>query len=265
MNVIKDVPRERMVPTMKNKAEIHNTAKEETQRLLKAVQHERDRLLALVNSIADEVSFADTEKEFTLANPSALRGFGFAFTDEIDVEKLAESHPQVKAALESIFPVLQEAIQEARRIPMALRPPLLDDIGILPTINWFCRQFQATSSHIRIKQEINIKESEVPDSLKTVIFRVLQEAMNNIAKHSKADRVNLSLRKMDGVIELGIQDNGQGFNPGEARFRAGTTRGLGLDSMKERTELSGGSFSIESSKGTGTVIRATWPIKQLCP
>jgi len=80
-----------MVPTMKNKAEIDNTAKEETQRLLNAVQHERDRLLALVNSIADEVWFADTEKKFTLANPSALREFGFGFTDEIDVEKLAES------------------------------------------------------------------------------------------------------------------------------------------------------------------------------
>jgi len=82
--------------------------------------------------------------------------------------------------------------------------------------------------------------------------------MNNIAKHSKADRVNLSLRKMDGAIELRIHDNGQGFDPGEIGSRVGTMRGWGLDSMRERAELSGGSFSIESSQGSGTVIRASW-------
>jgi signal transduction histidine kinase len=62
-----------------------------------------------------------------------------------------------------------------------------------------------------------------------------------------------------------IQDYGQGFDPGKASSRVGTTRGLGLESMRERTELSGGSFSIESSKETGTIIRATWPIEQLSP
>jgi len=80
-----------MVPAMKNKAEIDNTAKEENQTLLNTAQYERDRLLALVNSIADEVWFADTEKKFTLANPSALREFGLGPTDQIDVEKLARS------------------------------------------------------------------------------------------------------------------------------------------------------------------------------
>lgn len=250
---------------MKNTAKIDSTAKEEAQGLLKAVQRERDRLLALVDSIADEVSFDDTEKKFTLANLSALRESSFGFTDEIDVEKLAESHPQIRIALESIFPVLQEAIQEARRIQMALRPPVLDDLGILGTIRWFCRQFQSAHSHIHIRQEINIEESGVPDSLKTVIFRVLQEAMNNIAKHSKADRVDLLLRKIDGAIELRIQDYGQGVNLKKAYSRVGATRGSGLDSMRRTTELSGGSFSIESRKGVGTIIRATWPIERLSP
>jgi signal transduction histidine kinase len=176
------------------------------------------------------------------------------------ITKVGENRPQTRAALGGILPMLQEAIQEARRIQMALRPSMLDDIGILATINWFCRQFQSTYSHIHIGQEINIEESEVPGSLRIVIYRVLQEALNNIAKHSKADRINLLLRKMGGAIELAIQDNGQGFNLSEARSRIGTGRGLGLDSMRERAELSGGSFSIESNKGAGTVIRATWPL-----
>lgn len=180
------------------------------------------------------------------------------FKVESVLNEMGDGNPQVKVALDSVLPVLQGTIEEARRIQMSLRPSMLDDLGILATMNWFCRQFETTYSHIHIRQEINIEESEVPDFLKTVIYRVLQEAMNNIAKHSKADRINLLLRKMDGAIELGIQDNGEGFDPEKALARVGTNRGLGLSSMRERAELSGGSFSIESGKGRGTVIRATW-------
>jgi PAS domain S-box-containing protein len=185
------------------------------------------------------------------------------FKVEDVITKVGENRPETRAALGSILPVLQEVIQEARRIQMALRPSILDDLGILATISWFCREFESIHSHINIRQEINIEESKVPDSLKTVIYRVLQEAMNNIAKHSKADRINLLLRKMDGAIELGIEDNGEGFDPEEALACIGTNRGFGLSSMRERTELSGGSFSIKSSKGAGTVIKAMWPIEQL--
>jgi signal transduction histidine kinase len=175
--------------------------------------------------------------------------------------KVGDAHPKTRAALENILPVLQDTIQEARRIQMALRPAILDDLGIVTTIGWLCRQFESTYSHIRINQEIDIEESDVPDSLKIVLFRVLQEAMNNIGKHSKATRVSVSFRKLSGAIELGIQDEGQGFDPEKAGSRPGATRGLGLDSMRERTKLSGGTFSIESKEGTGTVIRATWPIE----
>jgi PAS domain S-box-containing protein len=192
---------------------------------------------------------------------AALAATKFKMEDVIT--KVGENRPETRAALGSILPMLQEVIQEARRIQMALRPSILDDLGILATISWFCREFESIHSHINIRQEINIEESKVPDSLKTVIYRVLQEAMNNIAKHSKADRINLLLRKMDGAIELGIEDNGEGFDPEEALARIGTNRGFGLSSMRERTELSGGSFSIKSSKGAGTVIKAMWPIEQL--
>ncbi len=113
-------------------------------------------------------------------------------------------------------------------------------------------------SGIRVEQEVTIEESEVPDSLKIVIFRVTQEGMNNIAKHSKADLVHLSLRKMDGRIELVLEDNGQGFNLEKVLNSESPGWGLGLRSMRERTELSGGSFAIQSAEGKGTIIRASW-------
>jgi len=137
----------------------------------------------------------------------------------------------------------------------------LDDLGLLTTINWFCREFESTYLEIRIRKEIEIKEDELPDSLKIVIYRVLQEAMNNVAKHSKANAVFLSLRKSGGSIELAIRDNGQGFDPAEAHSQTGSTRGLGLDSMRERVELSGGSYLIETAKAAGTAIRAVWLVE----
>jgi signal transduction histidine kinase len=93
-----------------------------------------------------------------------------------------------------------------------------------------------------------------------VIYRILQEGLTNIAKHSRADLVHLSFRKTDGRIELFIQDNGQGFDVQETLSVESPGRGLGLASMRERAEHSGGSLVIESAKDKGTVLRATWPL-----
>ena len=165
--------------------------------------------------------------------------------------------------LNTILPLVQECIDECRRIQMDLRPSLLDDLGLLPTLSWFCRRFQTIYTEIRIEQEIAIKEEDVPPPLKTIAFRVTQEAMSNIAKHSHSNLVRLSLQKLDDRMELIVQDSGQGFNLEKARSKETTKRGLGLASMRERTELSGGSFDIESTEGKGTIIRASWPIEQL--
>ncbi|RPJ05114.1 MAG: PAS domain S-box protein, partial [Deltaproteobacteria bacterium] len=179
---------------------------------------------------------------------------------EAALSQASNNNLQTEAALKSVIPVIQGAIDETRRIQMNLRPAILDDLGILATIGWFCRQYGSTYSAICIRQEIDIKEEEVADSLKTIVFRVLQEAMNNIAKHSKASEVLLHISKIERAIQFVIRDNGQGFDPSETHSRNGTTRGLGLVSMRERVELSGGSYTIESSPGAGTVIRASWPL-----
>jgi signal transduction histidine kinase len=163
-------------------------------------------------------------------------------------------------SLETIIPVIQEGVEECRRIQQDLRPSILDDLGLLPTLSWFCRRFETIYSHIRVERTIQIEEGEIPSALKIVMYRVVQEAMNNIAKHSKANLIRLSLRKMDRKMEVAIQDNGQGFNLKKVISQESTKKGLGLSSMKERTELSGGSFGIESIEGEGTIVRVSWPL-----
>jgi PAS domain S-box-containing protein len=178
------------------------------------------------------------------------------FGVEHALEQLPKRAPQkAKAALSAIVPMAKNAVEEVRRIQRNLRPPLLDDLGILAAIPWFCREFQSIYSMIQLEHRLEIEENEIPDPLKIVIYRIIQESSNNIAKHSKANRATISLKKKDGQIELAVQDDGQGF---EAETPRPISKGLGLASMRERTELSGGTFSIESRKGAGTTIRATW-------
>ena len=110
-------------------------------------------------------------------------------------------HAEFKS-LETVIPLTQKTIEEVRRIVKDLRPSILDDLGILATINWFCREFQNVYSNIRIKADIAIHENDIPSPLKTVIYRILQEALNNVAKHSQADWVQLSLQKKDVLFGL---------------------------------------------------------------
>jgi PAS domain S-box-containing protein len=166
----------------------------------------------------------------------------------------------VLEALRDIIPLTQKAIEEVRRIVMDLRPSTLDDLGILPTISWFCREFERIYADIRIEREIDLQERDVPDTLKTVIYRVLQEALNNVAKHSGANLVRLSLKKRGGRVAMDIEDNGTGFDHERRLFREDPEGGFGLASMRERTQMSGGTFVLETGSGRGTAIRVSWSV-----
>ncbi|HSR13286.1 MAG TPA: ATP-binding protein, partial [Thermodesulfobacteriota bacterium] len=129
------------------------------------------------------------------------------------------------------------------------------------TISWFCREYEKVYSSIRIDWESQVEETEIPAHLKTVIYRILQEAMNNAAKYSRSNRVSLYLRRKKPGIELMVEDYGSGFDPEQIFSGELEARGFGLTSMRERAELAGGSFSIESERGRGTRVRAVWKVE----
>ena len=148
--------------------------------------------------------------------------------------------------------ILTVAIKEARAIMNNLHPTILDELGLIAAMNWLSGEFQQSYPHIKVQRMIEVMEHDISAPLKVVIYRVLQEALNNFAKHGKGDRVDFSLLKSAGTFSFIIRDNGKGFDLEKA------IRGLGLESMRERVELSGGKFQIESGIGQGTTIRATW-------
>lgn len=165
---------------------------------------------------------------------------------------------EVAELLGPLAKMSRDAIEEVRRISMNLRPAILDDLGILATISWLCREFQVICPETSIHAEIGVTENQVPQNLKTVIYRVLQESTRNVASHSNARHVRVALTEAGGRLVLSVEDDGAGFNPEEVRVVDDSRRGLGLVSMRERVELSGGRFDLDSVLGKGTTVTASW-------
>lgn len=163
----------------------------------------------------------------------------------------------VQETLGSCVWLTKVAINDVRRMSVDLRPSILDNLGIIATISWFCREFRKLYPRISITVDIRIKETDVRENLKIVLYRMLQEAMNNVAQHSQADTVHIAFRKRKGLISFVIADNGRGFDLEEVSKHR---EGLGLAGLKERVHLSNGTFEVDSVLKKGTMLEARWMV-----
>jgi len=182
------------------------------------------------------------------------------FALESTVGKIDENPGEAAASLENAVLHLAETIKDCKRISANLRPEIIDDRGLLATIDWHIRQFGQHYGQIKIIQQIDVDEPEVPEPLKIVVYRVIQEALNNAAMHSKADTIYIRLKKFGNYFEAEVEDNGRGFDFNHVSNHGDRIGGYGLKSMRERVEIIGGSFSLHSFAGTGTCIRIAFPV-----
>lgn len=188
----------------------------------------------------------------------SLTGIKYKLENALAQMAFDESGPV--ASLKQIVPLLQNAIDDIHKITMNLRPAMLDDLGLIATIEWFCQEFHLTHPDIFIESDITLYEHEIQEDSKIVIFRIIQEAFNNIAKHSDADHVRITLSVRNQHIDLMIKDNGIGFGHDLLISEEGCKRGLGLSSMQERATLSGGMLCFSTGTGKGFLVRASWPL-----
>jgi len=150
---------------------------------------------------------------------------------------------------------VSDAIDEVRRISMDLRPALLDDLGIVGTIDWFCGEFRQMCAGMQVIQTVRADEEAIPGAVKLAIFRILQEACSNACKYSRAHRLTVLLDTDAEGIRLEVADDGMGFDPTSTRCRIGA---FGLFSMRERARLTDGFLEIRSQPGKGTRILSEW-------
>ncbi len=161
--------------------------------------------------------------------------------------------------LDRIIDAVKETMEETQRISTNLRPSILDNMGLLAAIQWNARKTQELYRGLEVHTELSLAEEDIPESLKIVVFRVVQEALNNAVKHSGADRIDISLQQRQGELILDMTDNGKGIEPGLNEPRGSKGGGMGLEGMMERVELSGGKMEIHSTPGEGTRITSRWP------
>ena len=151
---------------------------------------------------------------------------------------------------------VQNTIEEVRTISENLRPALLDDLGAVSAIRWLCREWGEVFANIEVEINLHVTDADIQEPLGTTLFRTVQESLNNVALHSNATRVTVSVGRENSVLRADIADNGMGFEADGAALR----RGHGLRGMRERAASSGGNFSLTSYPGGGTQLTVLWPI-----
>ncbi|MDQ3800493.1 MAG: PAS domain S-box protein, partial [Acidobacteriota bacterium] len=162
-------------------------------------------------------------------------------------------------ALDQINEITERLDKEVDFLAWELRPAALDDLGLALSVENFAREF---SHHTGIRTEFHaagLRRARLAFEIETNLYRIAQEALNNVHKHSKAKNVSVLLERRDDTVLLIVEDDGVGFNPKNKRNR---TKGMGLIGMSERSKICGGSLVIESARGKGTTIFVRVPAKK---
>jgi signal transduction histidine kinase len=178
---------------------------------------------------------------------------------KLALSSLANSHPD-DSVVADCLKAIDESLAEARTISYLLHPPLLDDIGIASAARWYLEGFSKRSG-IEVSADIPDSASRMPRAMELALFRVLQESLTNIHRHSKSSRAEVSLQMLKDRAVLRVRDHGKGI-PGETleHFQHdGTHVGVGLAGMRERVAEQNGEFEISSDE-SGTVIEVTMPL-----
>lgn len=176
----------------------------------------------------------------------------------VDAANLANRIPAEDSVshryLDNIRSLADASVNSIRNIALLLRPSMLDDLGLIPALEWQARELSRRSG-IKVKVTAENVTDSLPDPLRTCIYRVVQETLHNVSRHSGAKSVLVCVEQTADTIALTVKDDGAGFDPSK-------TRGLGLLGMEERVRQLGGRLEIESQPGRGTTLRAALPVTE---
>ena len=163
----------------------------------------------------------------------------------------------LRERLRAIGAIAERTLNQVRDLALLLRPSMLDDFGLLPALNWQAREVSKRTG-LNIAVDADAACDDLPEEHRTCIYRAVQEAMNNAARHAQARSVRVIVRREAGKVRFSVQDDGQGF---DTRY----TRGLGLLGMEERVRRLGGALTVESQPGRGATVSAELPVAAIEP
>jgi PAS domain S-box-containing protein len=169
-------------------------------------------------------------------------------------KNLQKATPEkLQERVEEVIDMVDRTVKTIRKIASELRPSLLDDIGLAAAMEWHLTEFEERTG-IKINSSLPGSDIPIEDKVKTNLFRILQEALTNVTRHSKATEVNVLFEVNDRELFLKIEDNGIGFD-----LEQSNSKTLGLLGMKERTNMMGGNYKVTSKVGNGTTVTVSFP------
>jgi PAS domain S-box-containing protein len=225
--------------------------------LFRQVRASRERLQKLSSSLlrAQEIERRNIARELHDEIGQALTGIQLNFQA---IEPLL-SDPNTSAMLADSMATIERVLHQVRDLSLNLRPSVLDDFGLVAALNWLVKR-QPQGTGLVIELEADPLEPRPVADIETVCFRVTQEALTNAARHAKASRVRIELKKRETELELVIRDNGVGFDVPRAMQHSAAGSSMGLLGMYERVALVGGRIEITSAPAEGTRISAVVPL-----
>lgn len=241
---------ERLLTTVANVASVSI----QNARLLEETRLSRDRL-------------AELSKKLVEVHETEARSIGRELHDQIGqmltaLKLTLEILPQLPAEqsakkLVGAQELLDELINRVSRLSLELRPPMLDDLGLIPALLWHINRYQEQTGIEVDFQHGSVEGRRFTSEVETTVYRIVQETLTNVARHSHAKRAVLGVHARDGWMEIQIEDNGSGFD-----LQAAFAKNRGLAGMRERVNLLGGAFQIESQEGKGTRKRIRLPLQE---
>jgi signal transduction histidine kinase len=226
----------RLLANIRDREQANKALRELSRRLFQIQEDERRRL---ARELHDQLGQALTAVKIDLQAAQRL-----------------DERTAIVRRLDDSIVILERILQQVRQLSLELRPPLLDDLGLVPALRWYLDQ-QAQRAGLRVEFFADPALERVDAAIETACFRVAQEALTNVVRHSRAETVSVELHRTPEALHLVVRDNGIGFDV----MRAQQGASLGLLGMRERVTLVGGELDCNSAPGRGTEVHAFFPVQ----
>lgn len=219
------------------------------QLLRRAITAQEDERARLSRELHDEIGQVLTALEISI--------------DRL-IHALPSGEPEAMEQLQKMRALTDQAIIDLRRMVTALRPGVLDELGLIAALDWISTHMLRPLG-VNVSLQVEGMDDRLPNEIETVLFRIAQEAMSNVARHSQAKNLIVRLEKGRDQVIMTLSDDGQGLDPTRPPAASDFTRGLGLAGMRERASLVRGQVSIESAAGKGTTVQVIIPMPDSVP
>ena len=174
----------------------------------------------------------------------------------------ADYTPQIEDLLKESLKLTQDLSDQLDEMVHSLRPVMLDDLGLVPTVNWYARDFEERTG-VSVKVDTTIAEGELSEKVESVLYRIIHDALSNLEKRSaKAEQVDISFQQKENSVKVILQDRGRGFDLAEETPVSAEERSFGLTGMRERLSAVDGKLKVESAKGEPTRLEISVPLEE---